>query len=677
VSKPWARAIEAVGNAWVRLGIVLFVLVPVLRQPVRTWRDGIPTGIALLALVWISKRSFSKRNSYRLLAATLVVFIGLQILIATNQASEPFSDFLTQWETASLYASEGLTLPDSPQAQRSLPFFYPLILVFGAGPSVYIAANIVVTTLSWLMTVWISRRFFGWGGAARTGFLLVFAYEAYLANNIPNHDTLGAWGLLLFLLLLTEFEQVMQREAGTIIRVMGFTAGTSVVIAWTEWQRGTGIYCFAALLLYAVSALASRTTGKGLRVAFVILSVASSFAILGQLRSAGLIPVMPPSHITSTEMNLLAFSGYDGQKRYVDKLEASRAVTSLESEKIQVLGRTMFLETLRSAPMAKYENYLGATSLLLRFGHSLSWYIRTDDPGRYFPVDNVKRIYESVRGVVTPVLWGLLILASWAILKRPGRIFDYRWLPFFIVAVYLIVLGALSETQPRYSYFVFFLVAIYAGCPWWTEFGWAKRTVAFDLGASKKYSRKALGQLAAYGAVILLSVLIHRGVTAAHDVYLVNFHQADLVGGSGPILDREKLLADFGVTVRQNSVKVRRPVAPEQPRELGLAIDFVAKSTDTAVLSFVIENGPPLDERGDLVDPEAIKFNGAPGRFLQLVLDGQPRRTLDLTRLFAPSAIEVGDIAPGRHRLDLIFHFGDSQPEQGEVETVVSYLGIY
>ena len=95
MSKPWRQAIDTVGSAGVRLGVVLLLLVPLLRQPIRSGRDGIPTLIALLALVWISKRSFSKKNSIRLLATSLTVFIVLQILIATNQASLPFSDFQT------------------------------------------------------------------------------------------------------------------------------------------------------------------------------------------------------------------------------------------------------------------------------------------------------------------------------------------------------------------------------------------------------------------------------------------------------------------------------------------------------------------------------------------------------------------------------------------------------
>jgi hypothetical protein len=166
--------------------------------------------------------------------------LGLQIFFATNQAIEPFSDFATQWAAAVRFVSEGVTLPDRPQLQRALPFYYPLVLVFGPAPGVYVTANVVMTTLSWLMTVWIAKRCFGWSGAAWTGVLLLFAYEPYLANNISSHDLLGAWGLLLFLLLLSEFEYGLRRGADSIARTVGFACVAAIVIAWTEWQRGIG-----------------------------------------------------------------------------------------------------------------------------------------------------------------------------------------------------------------------------------------------------------------------------------------------------------------------------------------------------------------------------------------------------------------------------------------------------
>lgn len=131
-----ARAVGAIGVAGLRLGVLLLVLIPLLHHTASSIRDLILTGFALLGLLAISIWRPSRRDAIRLLTISLAAFVLLQVFFATNQASEPFSDFHTQWEAAARHVSEGFSLPDRPQTQRSVPFYYPLILMFGSAPSV-------------------------------------------------------------------------------------------------------------------------------------------------------------------------------------------------------------------------------------------------------------------------------------------------------------------------------------------------------------------------------------------------------------------------------------------------------------------------------------------------------------------------------------------------------------
>jgi hypothetical protein len=131
------------------------------------------------------------------------------------------------------------------------------------------------------------------------------------------------------------------------------------------------------------------------------------------------------------------------------------------------------------------------------------------------------------------------------------------------------------------------------------------------------------------------------------------------------------------MSLRQNSLRIRRPAGPAEPRQMSFTHAVVAKSASESVLRFSIENGPPLDKRGEPRDAAAGVFRGAPGRSMSLLLDGRESRRIDLSAQFDPIEIVVEGIEPGPHRLELLFDFGNAPSDADEVETVVSYLGIY
>lgn len=275
------------------------------------------------------------------------------------------------------------------------------------------------------------------------------------------------------------------------------------------------------------------------------------------------------------------------------------------------------------------------------------------------------------------MLWGLLILASLVVLQQPSRVLHASLLPCSIVAVHLLVLGPLSENQPRYSYFVFYLAAIYAGHPWRDALIGETLDVRAAFRRAKSQLRRAPSWLAAYAAVIALVVGGHYAAAAMYDVYLVNFRRGVISLAPQSRVSLEEAKVRFGMSLRQNSLRIRHPAGPAESRQVSFAHAVVAKSAGASVLRLSIEKGPPLDKRGEPRDTAAGVFRGAPGRSVSLLLDGRESRQIDLSARFDPIEISVAGIEPGPHQLELVFRFGDAAMGADEVETLISYLGIY
>ncbi len=664
----FARFATAVTAAGLQLGIGLLLLFPILHESATTSFDVLLTGAALLVTGIGSRWNPSRRTAIRVLAGTLLAFVSVQLLVVTNHTCEMANDFSIQWRTAVTFATKGASLPNLLQEQRALPFYYPLASIFGGSDAVFQTANVVMTTLTWLMTVWIARRLFGWSGAAKTGILLTFAFEPYVANNIATHDLLGAWGILLFLLLLTEFDHAKSKGTISLAKTLVLAISAALVVSWTHWQRGTGLYGIGILALYGLGGVIPVSPHRRSRIVFASLSLFFVFVTLGAIDRAGW---NAPRTNTKT---LLSFSGYDGGGRFRDKILASRAINALRPEDAERLSKVLFLETLRTGPVDKYENYLGAATHLLRFGKESNWYLTTEDSGRHLSVRSLRTVYDGVRSVMTPTLWALLILASVLVLKNPRNALEGRWMPYWVVALHLFLLGALAENQPRYSYFVVFLAAIYVGCPWMAEL-FSKKADIPDSPRSDLRIATPRWLLASL-TVVLLVFVGHRTASALHDVSLVNFHRLTI--STDPSMPRDlDAVERFGVVVRQNSLRVRHPsdTSPEQP--LVFSGEVLAKSDHHSQLRFLVETGPRRNRFGKRMDLKGEPFQNSPGRSMQLVLDGQVRKTIDLSGEFSNDRIVVNDVTPGSHEFELRFQFGTMTSDPDSVETVISFLGIY
>jgi hypothetical protein len=624
-------------------------------------------------LVFLASRiELSDRAARRALLACFSLFVVGQVLLCSNHVAEPFSDFRRQWLTAVEYAENGLGIPDRPQTQRAIPLYYPLVLLFGPSPTVYVVANVVMSSLTFLMTTWVARRHFGWSAAAKTSFLLLFAFEVYFANTIPTHEVPGAFGVVLFVLLLVELERLFQapRSPRAAAVMVGLAAAASLTITWTQWQRGTGVFCIVALLVHGAAAVVRGARRGWQRLGVAALIAATSVLSLRLLEGGGLIADPSPKHFTSTDMNLLAFSSHDGDGSFDDKFRKHKLVSAMDSEELVRLSRAMFAETLRTGAVEKYDNFLSREVTLLRFGKTSVWYFRGATSARWISISTLRAAYESARVYVSPVLWAIALLTAVAALRSRDVLLDHRLSPLVVMLAFLTVIGALGESQTRYSFFLVYLISIYAGSPWLLDRSRAEASGGQP--AAPRWPLRVAQVAASVAAVAAVVALLVAAAPHLHGVSLANFGDARIAVAAGPARPHGR--ARPAVTVEQNLLTIRDPSVDSSDLTVTATEDLVARAGIDNVLRFVVANtAGDNGKRGSKKAADLV----VPGRSLRVFIDGRPAQVVDLSAGAQPRAVSIAGIAYGRHRVKLELALGDTAADPRRIVTTVAYLGFY
>jgi hypothetical protein len=629
----------------------------------------VPTICGFALVMAASRIRLGDRRAGLLIIVCSAVFVLVQVFICLNHITEPYSDFRTQWLTAIEYAEHGLGVPDRPQTQRAIPLYYVLASLFGPRAAVYQVANVAITTLTYLMAVWIARRYFGWPAAARTAILLLLAFEAYFANTIPTHEIPGAFGVVLFLLLLAEMEQAflsVRDQRRLVVAVAGLGVTMALTIAWTHWQRDIGVFSAFALLLYGTLAVIRRAPRARLRLWITALVLVLSVLAFSLLKEAGLVADPPPTHFTSMETNLVAFSEYDTDGRFADKKRKHRLLSAMQPEAAARLARAMFPETVRTGAADKYENLLTRDLRFLRFGQDSRWYFRETRSPRWLSIETLTAIYDGASRYVRPIWWAILLIVSLAALFRRDVILDHRLSPLLLILAFLATMGALGEAQSRYAFFVVYLASIYAGAPWLLDPLRAPDASSPDRPTPRAISLRAACVAIACVAVVAVAVLLLRIAPRIHEVALANFERSKVgAAGKAPIWfarARRKL-----VRATQTQMTIGETSSELQPLTVTVSQDLRAREAPEGTLRFVIENA-------NSVGSEPLR---APGRSLRVVIDGKLVETIDLAAGFLPRAVAVSGIGEGLHRVRLELDVRDIAEQEGRATTTIAYLGFY
>jgi hypothetical protein len=670
--------------ARVGLGLILLLCLAIPIAHAVRLSPIVPTLCGFAVVVVIARVRLSHRVALLAILGCFAVHLAVQIFIVQNHFIEPVSDFQTQWNTAIDYAQHGLRVPDSPQTQRAIPFYYPLVRLFGSTAAVYLVANVVLTSLTYLMSVWIARRYFGWPAAAKSAMVLLFGFEAYFANTIPSHDIFGSFGVVLFLFLLAELEALVR--AGRFHRartamVAGLAVLMALTITWVEWQRGMGMFCVLALLFYGLAAVVQRAPGTRVRIAIAIVVCVCSALGSAALRSRGLSATELANTSTSFEMGMVVFGSEEGNGRHTDWYRNYRVVAPLSPDQVTALSRMTFLETLRTNPGEKYANYLDRQLNFLRSGQDSGWYLSLE-ASRWLSEPELRKIYRAASKRTPPVWWAIGLLVALAAILRRDVLFDPRTTPLILVASFMAIMGLVGETQSRYALFMVFLWPIYAGSPFLVETfpaRWLGRPDATTPGSLRRAVALRVARAAiTVAAIVSIPLAIVWISPAFTHVGLVNFDRAEVRVSARPGSSPGALPQ---ATTTRNLLIVSDADAGSEATTVTVAASVVAKRDGTNALHFVLAN-----ELGPDTAPDVI-----PGRALRVVIDGVLVQTIDLSTTFGPRAVDVPGFAEGDHDVTLELDLGGTGARrvQGRrcelgwtaattcTHTTIGYLGFY
>ncbi len=642
-----------------------------------------PSIFGFVLVLAVARIPLNRKASLIAIAVCVLVYLTLQLLVLNNHWVDPVSDFKRQWSVAVDWVHNGLGEPTSPQTQRALPFYYPLVKVFGADPAVYLAANVVLTTSTYLMAVHVARRFFGLQGAAKTAMLLLFGFEPLFANTFPSHDVLGSFGVLVFLTLLVEIEQIVDagrftHKRAALLGTLAFTM--SLTITWVDWQRTMGMFCMFAVLFYGVASIVKRAPRARLRIAIAVLVCLFSVLEGCGLKSCELTASQPPTQLTSTPMSLLVFGSDEGDGRFSDWFRNARMASALRDAQVTNLSKGAVIESLRNAPRRKYRNFLARQLNFLNSGQDSGWYLTIQDP-EWVSAKQLRAVYKGAEKWTPPVWWAIALLLVTAAMFRREVLFDYRCAPLILIGSFMAVMGLVGESQARYAMFLVFLWPIYAGAAY----------VANPLPIKKIEDTKRAGLAVARVAlgivvVIAIPVLVLSVSPLLIKARTANFHDATFLAGKTPGATA------LGVPPRFKSIRSHLVVADSALGSEGWTVTSTSKVEalkDNSELIFVLYNeiAEPLEfpEKVKQDRPEDIA-----GRTLRVIVDGGLRLTLDLSKPFVPRSFEIPGFAAGEHEVRFELDLGGKHRQTLEdkcnhrwtspdvcTNTSIAYLGFY
>lgn len=649
-----------------------------------------PSVFGFVLVLVVSRIPISRRAALVMIGVCFAMYLTLELVVLSHHHLEPSNDFRTMWEVAKDYATNGLRVPDRPQTQRAIPFYFPVVKIFGTSQSVYLTSNVILHTLSYGMAVWIARRFFDWPAAAKTALFLLFGFEPMFANTFPSHDVFGVFTVVLFLLLLVEVDARLETTSRPRLTAIGvFAVVMSMVIAWADWQRGTGVFCTLALVFYGVGAFVRRPAQWKLRLCIVAFVCAFSTLQSCGLKRAGLAADMPAKELTSPEMSMLVFGSDEGDGRFGDWYRNARLANALTNEEVAKLGRYAPIESLRDNPKRKFRRYLERQEIFLRTGIDEAWYVNDIESPRWFDQEELRRLWRRAMAWTRPIWWAIALLVGIAVIFRRDLLFDIRAIPLVLIAMFMASMGMLGEAQSRYAMFFVFLWPLYAGSPYLAN---PLPGLRAKLGAPRRIARGVARVAVSLLVVVAIPVVLLRLSSCVSPSGLVDLHDTEVTIGKTPQTSTASGAPPWWKLTR-NTVAIADAAMGSNTWTVTLATSGSAPHDDST-LRFVVYNelGQSIDPYGGAQLPG--KTEVVSGRVLRVSVDGVLRKTVELSHASLPVAVAIPGISEGDHAIKLELDLGGEHRRtlwgpKGEkcvhrwtsapgcFNTSIGYLGFY
>lgn len=435
---------------------------------------------ALAAVLFfiLKGRFLSRLSTGKFLAVVLLcAFAAKMAYILLVRVDIP-SGAMYLWKKAVDVASYGFEASFAKASQaRVLPYFAPLLWIFGLSLWVIKIANVVTSLVCSLISFELSRRWFGERVGRSVLITTLLVPETFAGSVITTHDIPGALYFLVSLLLLDRLVVSLEKLRWRSCVLLAVLLGISVTLM--DIQRDLLPFWVIAIILCIITATAGGNISISLRrnapsrvvtqtailVALLLLpSLFVSAAVKSLPQMKHLIKASKESTDASLAARWLIGNGNSwATGSYHNALEYYTAYRPLgNSEVIPLALHTMISDTYYN-PADRLLSYFTRAKHLYSLGSQLGRYFQADDSLQDNAV-SVKRIKTLFK--IHNTLFVLFFESAFVICFI--LFFSRQWRLPFAAQQALLSLSFLSallllfgEYQPRYMYPLWYVAPIF------------------------------------------------------------------------------------------------------------------------------------------------------------------------------------------------------------------------
>jgi hypothetical protein len=466
-------------------------------------------------------------RSHRL-AGLLIAGIVLSRLGYTLAVDQPrFSDFATMWDYAEAVATGPFQQPGARATgrdagwqalveSRALPYLAPVAKLSGGRPIGYQIANSIAVGLCALLVYGIASSVVNRKAGLIALWLIAVAPEPLLAAEIPSHDIPGTLFALLALGLVVRMHRWNRENSASQRTFIGAGLLLGFLLVLADLQRSTGLFLLGATAGSAVLLLIQAGWRRSRWV--VIATVIVPFLTTTVLSRTVVRPIVGQAAMTEANTAKWVWIAMNANSESIVEWHLEGLfplLLALDSSEVRTFALARAASDIADAGSARIRNYAKRIATLSSLGSQYFWYLGDQSilerrwvPTRILDQPAGERLRALLRGYSEAfrLLFLLLAVVSVTGILLFSRPEPRLHLPLLVLAVLLLALGLLGETQSRYLFPAWFLLPI--GMGWFLTHGLSRTGWILATAKRRAAEMGAAGILT--GIALLTAVVIAR-----------------------------------------------------------------------------------------------------------------------------------------------------------------------
>lgn len=425
-------------------------------------------GTVYLLIKLISQSKISERGFLLSLTAITAVSFLARFIFALNYDQTLVSDFNTMWNRAIDIVENGWSSPYSPQTERPIAVFFPLVATFGSSAMVFKSFNVVAVTIQNILIALLCKKWFSNNAGIMAIFFLSLIPEFYFASLIPTHDIPGS--LFLVIYIFVQFHFLDNYNLSGSFRKYALILLLCVSGLILEIQRNLFfLVCLSSLVYLFIELLLRFKESKGeikLRQYIVVIIVPFVFVSLSKnllIDNKILYDRNSESVIYNTFSSFCNTHSFSQGSYAACREFYNNYARDLEIEDVKHYTKAIMLSDIFYNHRERVENYLHRVNRLTQLGTQAGFYY-----GRLKNIDKreqirINRLFSEINNVFVAVFSLIMVFAlmSYVVSQKAKAESHVKFLfPVLLTGFSILIFGLMSENQPRYLFFCWPMWAI-------------------------------------------------------------------------------------------------------------------------------------------------------------------------------------------------------------------------